>query len=447
MRKLFTLTFASAALLGLFSCSIAHAALQAGCARVDITPPLGLKLIGSQGQPSDSVLDELYGRALVLSDGANTVAIVSVDLLYAPLEEFTNPVRALVAERVGIPEQNVMVCATHTHSGPDIFTNAKLSPESRIPPEEIDQAYMSTVVGKLAGAVQMAHRERKDARLGAARGALREVLYNRRPRQPDGQVQMAFTLPPEIAATRRIEIASDGRTVVTFSMPPEQADLTFGPVDPEVFVLRIEDPNARIIASLFGFGCHPVCIYPHHSTAISADYPARAMRVVEQSEGGISLFALGLAGNTVPIRRDLGPCEQIGKALGAEALRRLQFVPTTDDVTLDARSCKLTLPTKDPGAPGPQEIETEIQVLRLGDVYLLGLPGEVLVEVGLAIKDQAGLDHLFITTLTNDSIGYVCHAEAYNEGAYEPTRGTHLAPGAGETLITRALALLHEIQP
>ncbi len=433
-----------AVVVGLCACSTGQAALRAGCAKVDITPPLGLKLIGSQGKPSDSVLDELYGRALVLCDGATTVAIVSVDLLYSPLEEITNPVRALVAERVGIPQQNVMVCATHTHSGPDIFTNAKLPLESRIAPEDIDQAYVHTVVGKLASAVQMAHRDMQDARIGAATGELTEVLYNRRPRRPAGQVQMAFTLPPEITATRKTEVGPDGRTRVTFTMPPEQADLAFGPIDPAVSVLRVEDPNGRIVGSLFAFGCHPVSVYPHRSTAISADYPAWAMRVVEQAEGGISLFTLGLAGNTVPIRRDVGPCEQIGKALGAEVVRCLQFVATTDDVTLAARRCALTLASKD---TPPQEITTEIQALRLGDVYILGLPGEILVEVGLAIKDKAGIDKLFVTSMTNDSIGYVCHAQAYAEGAYEPVRGTHLAEGAGEALITRALALLDEIQP
>ncbi|MDY0354830.1 MAG: neutral/alkaline non-lysosomal ceramidase N-terminal domain-containing protein [Sedimentisphaerales bacterium] len=444
MRTHQALRLALIAAVGLCSCSMSRAALRAGCAKVDITPPLGLKLIGSQGKPSDSVLDELYGRALVLSDGANTVAIVSVDLLYSPLEEITNPVRALVAERVGIPGQNIMVCATHTHSGPDIFTNGKLPLESRIAPEDIDPAYVRTVIGKLASVVQMAHRDMQDAKIGVATGALPEVAYNRRPKRPNGQVQTTFTLPAEIAATRRVEARADGRTIVTFTMPPEQADLTFGPIDPAVSVLRVEDPNGQIIGSLFAFGCHPVSVYPFRSTAISADYPAHALRVVERTEGGVSLFALGLAGNVVPIRRDVGPCEQIGKALGAEALRRLQLVAIRPGrITLAARCGALTLATKD---TPPQEITTEIQVLRLGDVYLLGLPGEILVEVGLAIKDQAGLDKLFITTLTNDSIGYVCQAQAYTEAGYESTRGTHLAPGAGERLIAAALSLLDEIR-
>ena len=103
----------------------------------------------------------------------------------------------------------------------------------------------------------------------------------------------------------------------------------------------------------------------------------------------------------------------------------------------------MTLPTKD---TPPQEIATEIQVLRLGDIYILGLPGEVLVEVGLEIKERAALDKLWITTTTNDSIGYVCHTEAYNEKGYEPTSGTHLTQGAGELVIDQALTLIEQMK-
>ena len=68
----------------LISCSAAQAALQGGCGKIDITPPLGITLIGSKGYPSDSIRDNLFAKAIVLSDGAETIAIVSTDLLYTP---------------------------------------------------------------------------------------------------------------------------------------------------------------------------------------------------------------------------------------------------------------------------------------------------------------------------------------------------------------------------
>ncbi|UCC98884.1 MAG: hypothetical protein JSW66_03135, partial [Phycisphaerales bacterium] len=85
-------------------------------------------------------------------------------------------------------------------------------------------------------------------------------------------------------------------------------------------------------------------------------------------------------------------------------------------------------------------------VLKLGDIYILGLPGEVLVEVGLPIKKRAGLEKLLIATISNDAIGYVCHSDAYEEGGYEPASATRLAKGAGEIVIEQALELLKRIK-
>ena len=73
--------------------------------------------------------------------------------------------------------------------------------------------------------------------------------------------------------------------------------------------------------------------------------------------------------------------------------------------------------------------------MKIGDLYILGLPGEVLVEVGLEIKKRAGLEKLFVIALSNDAIGYVCHRQASEEGGYEPGSGTNLAKGAGEIMI------------
>jgi hypothetical protein len=89
---------------------------------------------------------------------------------------------------------------------------------------------------------------------------------------------------------------------------------------------------------------------------------------------------------------------------------------------------------------------TEIQVLRIGDVYIVGLPGEVLVEIGLEIKAKAGIENLFVVSLANDAVGYVCPRAAYKEGGYEPGAGTNLAPGTGEIVTERALQLIEQLK-
>ncbi len=442
-------------------CPAGQASLRGGCSKVNITPPLGIPLIGSYGKPSDDILDDLYAKALVLNDGSTTIAIVSADLLYSPLEDITNPVREIIKEKIGIPAQNILVCATHTHSGPEVFSRSKLAPGKEVQADDIDQFYLRSLIRKIAGSVFIAYHNMQDSsrkagsqvKIGAAKGFLPEIIYNRRARKADGSVEMAFTLPREITATKKIETDTDGSVKVTFTLPDDK-ELEFGPVDPEVCVFRAEDMDGGIVASLVNFGCHPVSIYPHLSTAVSADYPAYTTKVVEKMEGGICLFALGLAGNIVPIQRGVEPRKQIGKAIGGEALRRLQFVATSGDVTLKALKKEVRFPAKkasssEKGTDADTTagyITTEIQVLRLGDIYILGLPGEVLVEVGLEIKRRAGVEKLFIISICNDSIGYVCHSRAYEEGGYEPVSGTNLAKGAGEIMIKQALDIINQIK-
>lgn len=433
-------------------CCTSQGALKGACAKVNITPPLGITLIGSQGKPSDAVMDDLYAKALVLSDGSQTIAIISADLLYAPLEDVTDPVRTLVSKSAGIPKGNVMVCATHTHSGPEVFTRLKVPNEGRLEASRVDQGYLSILVRKLADSAVMASRNMRDVRIGTARGSLPEVLYNRRPLTDDGRAKMTFTVAAEVAATRKVRTSSDGLARVEFAFPPQEPHLTFGPIDPDVFALRVEDVNGGGIGSLVGFGCHPVCIYPSLSTTISADYPAFATRVVEQVEGGTCLFALGLAGNTVPFQRGPQACRQIGTALGGEAVKRLQLTATTSDVAIGAMCREVVLPVKQVTPAGgtaagdiPQSITTEIQVLKLGTTCILGLPGEVLVEVGLDIRRKADVKDLVIVTLANDVVGYVCHKQAYEEGGYEPDSGTYLAKGAGEVLAEQAVSLIHQV--
>ena len=449
------LLFTVIVLSGRAFCPVGRAALKGGCARVNITPPVGVWLsgYGSRDKPSDDIADELYARALVLDDGSNAVAIISVDLLWVPLE-LTNKVRGIVNKKVGIPERNILISATHTHFGPKIYAKTKLGPD--VADNTVDDAYVQTLVKKMTDSVFIAHKNMQDVKIGAVKGRLPEIVYNRRTRTPDGSVKMSFSFPPEVIATKKVQHGADGSVAVTFSLPPEQPALTFGPIDPHAWVIRVENADGQIIGSIVNFACHAVSGsgYADWFYSISADFPGETVRVVEQVEGGICLFVPGTSGNIVPLERGKEARFRIGRAIAGEAVRKLQFVPTSDKVGLDAIKAELTLPVKKSPSPdrimdadeGKEHLVTEIQVLRLGNVYILGLPGEVLVEVGLEIKKKSGLENLIIIALSNDAIGYVCHSQAYDEGGYESGSGTNLAKGAGEIMISRALSLLDRIK-
>ncbi|MHC4752845.1 MAG: hypothetical protein ACYTFW_23620 [Planctomycetota bacterium] len=410
-RYQYVLKFSVILLFICFFCPAGRAALKGGSARVNITPPVGVWLsgYGSRDKPSDDIVDELYA-----------------------------------------PEQNVLICATHTHFGPKIFAKTKIGPD--VPDNTVDKAYVQTLIKKMTDSVFLAHKNMQDVKIGAKKGQVPEIVYNRRPRKSDGSVQMTYSLSPEVIATREIQHDPDGSVRATFTLGPNEPELTFGPIDPDAWVLRVENMDGQIIGSIVNFACHAVSgsAFSDWFYSISADFPGETVRVVEKVEGGICLFTAGTTGNIVPIQRGKKPRFQIGKALAGEALRQLQFVPTFDDIKIEAMTQEVKLPIKQDLSPdrimdadnGKEHLVMEIQVLRLGDIHILGLPGEVLVEVGLEIKKKSGLESLIIISLSNDAIGYVCPSRAYDEGGYEPGSGTNLAKGAAEIIIQQALELL-----
>jgi len=441
-------------LVGVFQ-SDARGALRAGGAKVNITPPVGVWLsgYGARDKPSDDVQDDLFARALVVDDGSHTVALIAVDLLWVP-RPMTNAIRDLVLSRTGIPGQNVMICASHTHFGPKIYGKTKLGPD--VEDNSIDDAYVQTLTKKIADAVFLAHKDMQAARLGAKCTELAEVTFHRRPKSADGSVATTFSLPDEILASRKIVREPDDAMRVTFTYPEGRPQPTFGPIDPQVWTLRVEDANGVLLGSMVNFACHAVSgsRYPEWFYSISGDYPGETARVVECVEGGVCLFTSGTAGDIVPLKRGRAPRYQIGRAVAGAAVRGLQFVSMADNITVAGQTMAIEIPLRDDLLEGrivdadadQGSLRTEIQVIRFGDIYLLGLPGEILVELGLELKQKAPIERLIIASLANDVIGYVCHAAAYDEGGYESEQGTNLAQGAGELLVSRALELIGQMK-
>ena len=430
-RELFTLTGAGLAALAVHGRLSAGSggALKGGTARVNINPPVGCWLSGwaIRDRPSEGVSDNLYAKAIVLTDGRTGIAIVAADLI-GVTAELVSEVRRAVEQKTGIPGENILISASHTHFGP-------ATGKYRFKNWKVDPGYIEELKKKLAAVVVTAHSELSEVRVGSTKGRAPELLYNRRTKRPDGKV------------------------VMTFALPPSEPELSFGPVDPEVGVLRVEDLKGNLLASMINFACHPVSGGGHGEGweswfyHISADYPAYATGVVEKTEGGNCLFTLGTAGDMVPIRRGVRPRFEIGRALGGEALKKLQLMTTSTEISLAALSRKITLPVKkqlpedsnyDPQT-GKTEVATEIQGIRIGDTLLIGLPGEVLVELGLEIKRRAGVEKLILVSLANDTIGYICHRQAYEEGGYEPIQGSLLAPGSGEMMVEQALGVVSEL--
>lgn len=403
--------------------------LQCGTAKVNITPPVGTWLagFGSRKTPSDGILDDLYAKMLVLSDGKTKIAMVTADLLWFPAD-VTKNIRTLIEEKIGIPSENVFLSASHTHYGP-LMREYKVGPFSRF---KADYAYLCELEEKIAGAVSAANMKMTGITIGTAKGRIPELIYNRRPTKNDSLIML-------------------------WNMSNAEPEFKYGPTDPEVGIIRIDNTQGNSVATLINYACHPVIggdSMPSMQNPVSADYVGYTAKVIETFRGGICMFTLGTAGNMNPVYRGENGREKTGYALGGEVLKQIQFAKKQSFGRLKTVRKIITIPLKeqmhenriiDFGTEA-EEITAEVQGIAIGDIILIGLPGEVLVEIGLALKEKSNHDNLFVVSLANDAIGYICLKEAYKYGGYEPGSGSNLAEGGGELIMNTALDIIRELK-
>ncbi|HVC31958.1 MAG TPA: hypothetical protein VNL16_00440 [Chloroflexota bacterium] len=428
--------------------------LLAGAAAATITPPLGTSLAGLyRDRRATSILSDLSAKALVLGNGSSDVAIVVVDLCYVPAD-LADRARSRAESLTGIPAERVMLTCTHTHSGPVTVPSAWSEP---------DQSYLDVLVRRIGDAVCLAKQRQQEARLLVGHGTEETIAFNRRYWMADGTV----------------------RTNPRYQSP----DLVkpAGPIDPEVGVIRVEAATGAPIALLVNFPLHVAVLA---STAISADYPGVLSDFFRKLEGPdlVVLFATGCCGDvnhcdfSKPGPQGGQPfVERIGTALAGEVTKvttrltpltdasRIGFaqkvvelplrVPTADDIvwaearrdaemqSMDAAGLAVVkahriLRIRQHGWP---TVTAMVQVMAVGDLAYVTLPGEIFVELGLGIKKRSPFPHTFVAELNGTAFGYIPTEKAYGEGGYEATSSL-LMPGSGERLVETALELLEVVR-
>jgi hypothetical protein len=436
--------------------------LYAGVARGNITPPIGIPLVGFAGRgPSTAVHDELSATVMVLQSGDERAALICCDVLSFP-EQFVAELREEVERRLGVPGANVALHASHTHYGP----STRAYEESRPAPPDV-VAYTANLKYVLAGLVQAAAAEVQPVTLGFGRGAS-DIGVNRRERRPDG-------------------------TIVLGNNPD-------GAIDREVAVVRFDTEAGAPLAMIVNFACHPVC-QPSMCQTISADFVGPARELAETFTGATMLFLQGAAGNINPVVRgsSFETARRLGVMLGGEIAQVFERTPTEPVTAGDGRgairtaSSLIELPafTYDTLERAEQEVAdrgaeaerlrsqgasagsihwaelrfsraerirdslrtgvpllalpAELSAWRVGDVGLVFTPGEIFTEIGMAVKQQSPLPRSCFAGYTDGTIAYVPVPEAYPEGGYEVTHACRVAPAAAGMIEETSLELLRRV--
>lgn len=391
---------------------IVQSNLRAGVAKVDITPSEtdGVMVTGHRREVF-GVRDPLRAGVLVLDDGETKAAIVTLDTIGA-WDEMVELARHRIEKLAGIPSANIMIAASHNHSGPAF---------------EVESNWGQELVDKLGSAA------------AEAAGSMRSVTVGY------GEDQIGFSI------NRRKVI--NGRAVVRLN--PD------GPNDPRVKVLRFDDGRSLTpLAVVMHAVCHPCFFtwgdkgsqpYPNGYPKMSADFPGEAQSFVEMCYGGrtSSLFLQGCAGDIRPNLpghpyrcADEADIQWAGRDLGTAVVRTLAREVTREQLQDRPSYYAIRVASSVVSLPGKEgRIDAELQAMKIGPFLMLTMPGEPMVEYGFklerAIADRA---IPIIVGYANGNLGYIATTDAYAVGGYEPNT-SKLTPEA-EPIILSELSRL-----
>ncbi len=435
--------------------------LVSGVSRADISPGIGLQL---QGYPhflrhNTGIHDPLYATCICIGRGDTKIAIVALDLSNYP-KRYVKNIREKISRHTDIPGANVMICCSHTHSGPATKIRANLDGyDEHIPP---DRQYLEEVEKKIISAIIDAWNNTFEASIGIGKGYCgKEKNIGGNRNDPDGVC------------------------------------------DPDVYVLGIRDKEGRLRSCMVKYSLHPTLLHGE-STLVSADYPGYLKSYIEKNKpGSIALFAQGISGNqsTRYFRngQTFEEAKRVGETIAMEALDTLDKIEYMNDLELSADSIEVGLEIRDipPKETAEErvssakrkleqiknsdpdyidmrnaelrllgaedilcntillennaveqlnldELPAEIQIFGIGDTRIIGIQGEMFTEYGLDIISRSPLDNTILIGLANGILpGYLCTEEAYKDNTYE-AGASLLTPESGRLIVKEALRLLRK---
>jgi neutral ceramidase len=466
--KILTLLILITSILIISSCTGSkkpgvRSTLLIGISVVNYTPEVGLDLVGNyrgDDYASRGVHDSLYAKALVASDGKGLkVAVLSIDICLLPKEP-VQFMRRYIADNSDIKPENIMIMATHTHSGP---------------PSDLTAPKAKEYLAKAASAVLVANNNLKPTVISAGRSSEDRISHNRRLKCKDGTTHMCWE-----------------------HFEPGYVIEPWGGIDPEVITLSFVQ-DGKETGGLVNFGCHATTL-TGDNWLYTADYPGYLSEALKKVKGKEfkSLFCNGCCGNVTQVDYRVGfpstyqECQRIGYILAVAALEAMKSASpvSTDKIAVSremvpinrinisdeqlAWAEKLMKKVEKEGMPPIQKDgmpdayyakewiqlrkeqditdSAEVMVIRIGDIAFAGLPGEIFNEFGKDIKAKSPCRNTIVTGLTNDERAYFPTEVSFTQGpagftpyitGYETTPGSTLyEPGSGEKLAASAVSQL-----
>jgi hypothetical protein len=428
-------------LLGLFTllapCRAEKEGLEAGIARVDLTPPMEMKAsLGGYGErmsePATGVHDRVFAKALVLREGEKRYALVTADIL-----GFPPPFRPALIEKIaegGWSKEQVLLLPSHSHTSIDMTA---LNPNNTFGIPQIGPF----------------HKELFDFALDRLAEAIEKAAADTTP-----IVVGTSSRPLEGWAANRREGGTEKDEVLT--------------------VTRIDTKSGSPLAVLVNWSAHPTFM-DAPDMMFSGGWPGHMQRTVEAliGEGVTVLYYNGAQGDQRPVGRpDSGDsnwerAERYGRELGILVHDLWSKTETLETGGLSYAHKEMELPErtwhKDFMETGgaeygmnPETAQVLIEALfptqtvssavRLGNLVIVGVPGEMAAGLGKEVKKRVAeatqAQNVVIGGLANEWISYILSSEEYTKGGYEASVSFY-GPQLGPRIVEGAVEVASTLKP
>jgi hypothetical protein len=360
--------------MALFACQQKKSevpSLQAGVSVAHINPSIGAFIAGDkQNRRFTAVHDSLYAKAVVITNGSERIAFVTLDcigLLYPDVLR----IRERTAALCDFPAERIIVTSTHTHSGPDVVGIWG----SDYQHSGVDSVYMDFLVNTAATQVKLAAEKKQPVTVAVAQ--------------------------------------------TTFGEPWVQ-NICNEEIDRTVAILHLRDSQGKAVATLTNFACHPTFMDAKFSE-VSSDYVNGYYKNMKAQTGAEALFLQGAIGGWVQPQDGEGSFEKAykrGSELADAVLAALPAATPLTSTAISFQSKQVKFPVenenwKQLSAIGTikrniqDSVTTELTWFSIGETQFVTHPGETAPYYGLECKKLMGDGTKFVIGLGNDALGYI----------------------------------------
>lgn len=426
----------------------------------EITPPLGYNLPGYFNfRPGDDVKDRLYAKAVVVDNGSETAAIISIDSCQ-PHSYLRDKVVERIEKYTDIKSENIVFGANHTHTGIPCY--------DKYDKEGLEE-YIWVTTALIADCVILAHKRLCECELTFGIGEVQGISFcrdyymkNSTPRTNPGRLNADIDKP----------VAGN---------------------DPDLPVLFFKDTNGNPKGAVISFACHQDCV---GGTALSGDFSSVLSKELKKiyGENFVTLFMLGACGNINHFdvtRAEDAPdhYEVMGRIMAGEAVKVISKAIRVegDDIAVKLESLKLNRLDVEPEVirdaehavatikpavgvkiaaddtdpeqyklamanrlldfvNGPDKYDAPVQVLKIGDFILYAFPGEIFFQYGVMVKEASPTPKCILATMCNAAIGYVPTKDMFYPTIYESRPGScKLEKEAGHIMTDMLIKMGREI--